>query len=178
MLRPLRTWMMAGALTAAALGTASAQQLFVPGGAVAAYSGVVTPFGFRPGWVPSVWYQPQVLVDYQAPPQVIYVPVAVAAPRPPIEPIRTMTVLLRSSAPPADVRVKPGTVVTWTNSEERSRTLVLEPAEVSGTSTQTGRRSGVLPANSTVSLAFNRAGTYLYYLQDKPDERARVLVEE
>src|SRR5262249_38483725 len=178
MLRQLRTWMMVGTLTAAAVGAASAQQLFAPGSAVAAYSGVVTPFGFRPGFVPHVWYQPQVLVDYQAPPQVVYVPVAVAAPRPAVEPIRTVTVLLRSSAPPADVRVRPGTVVTWTNPEDRSRTFVLEPAGVSGSSAGTGQRSGALGANASVSLAFNRAGTYFYYLQDKPDERARILVQE
>jgi plastocyanin len=178
MLRQVHAGLMAAGLTLGALGAASAQQLIPPGGVIGAYTGVITPFGYQPGWIPTTWYQPQVSYQYALPPQVVYVPVTVAAPRPAIERIQTVRVTLRSGAPVQDVRVKPGAVVTWTNGDDQPRTLVLEPSGLSRAGAQGSRQRGVVGPKASVSLAFNQPGVYRYYLQDKPDEQARIVVEE
>jgi len=176
MRRQIPVWLLMGALTLMLRGTASAQ-IWIPAGPVPDYSGVITPLGdYRPGVMPTTWTLPQVSYRYELPPQMVYVPVAVPTPRPAIEPVRTVNVTLESSTPVADVRVQPGTVVTWTNAGGQPRTLVLEPADLSGAAAQAQRRSGVLPSNAGVSLAFNQPGVYRYYLQDKPDEQARIAV--
>jgi hypothetical protein len=157
MIGQFRTWFMIGSLTLAAVGAASAQAVISP-------SPITTDL-----------YQPQMIFDYRMMPRVVYVPVAVAAQRPPVELIATATVILQSSAPLGDVRVKPGTVVIWTNGEDHPRTLVLEQAGLWGASADR-QESGAVPAASSVSLAFNQPGIYRYYMQDKPAEIARLIV--
>jgi len=176
MRRQIPIWLLVGVLTLMLRGTASAQ-IWVPmRGSPTDYSGVLTPFGYRSGWIPTDWILPQVSYHYEVPSQVVYMPVAVPAPRPAVELVRTVTVTLQSSVPVADVHVQPGTVITWTNGENEPRTLVLEPADLSGAAAQAKRQSGAIPSNAGVSLAFNQAGVYRYYLQNKPEEQARLVV--
>jgi hypothetical protein len=158
MIRRFRTWIMIGSLTLAVVGAASAQA-------------VLSPSPIR-----TDLYEPQMLFDYRMAPRVVYVPVAVAVPRPPVELIPTATVMLRNSTPLNDVRVKAGTVVIWTNGEDQSRTFVLEQPGLSGMGAA-AQESGAVPAESSVSLEFNQPGVYRYYMQDRPDESARLIVE-
>jgi plastocyanin len=91
--------------------------------------------------------------------------------------IETWLVAVRRSAPLEDVRVKRGTVLTWTGGDDRPRTIVVEPdTGLPWMGANIGRQSSALRADSGLSLAFNQPGVYRYFLQEKPDEQARILV--
>jgi hypothetical protein len=184
MTRQLRTWGAAGALVLAALvlaggGRPAGAQAVAPIGllSIMPYTGLLTPFGYQPPSIPSDTYIPYSFIAYPVP-QPVYVPVAVTSPQPALQPVRVAIVMLWADAASADVRVKRDTIVTWVNAGERERTLVIEPPRLPGNSGGATRQSGAARPNGSFSLAFHQPGVYDYWLQDQPDRRARVTVEE
>jgi hypothetical protein len=173
------TWIISGTLALAALTPAAAQSrspLAAP--IVRDYTGVVingvmSPLGYRPAPMPTTWVVPQYVIHYAVEPRV-YVPVIPA--RPPVEPVPTAAVTLRTGAAPADLGVSRGTVVTLTNAADRERTLVvyLVGPGTNGGRTEHTRR--LLPVTGSVSLVFRESGTYEYSLLDDPERRGRIVV--
>jgi len=199
------TWALAGALALAAPGRVAAQfvspPLGVPGTAPysvpwtpyvyrapsistagggpssADYTGVLTPNGYWPPSIPSTTFTPNYQYIFYAIPQPVYVPVPVVTPRPAVELVQSKVVTVRAATAPAELQLQPGTVLTWTNGENRARTVVLEMPVAAGASAESGRQKISLPPNGTLSLAFNQPGAYPYYLEDQPERRARIVVE-
>jgi plastocyanin len=125
---------------------------------------------------------PQVSFNYEVP-RPIYVPVADPPPLPAVEPVQVTMVALRGDTPPADVRVKQGAVVTWSNPDDTDRTLVIDLAGLNGTSPGVGPprvvgQSVAIPRHSNYSLVFHQPGTYYYSLQDRPSQRGSIIVEQ
>lgn len=192
MAQRVHTWVFSGVLALAALAPASAQIVPSLGGPdIRDFSGIITPsprLGFQnfgaivtpsgtvPPRIPSTVITPNYVFHYGLP-QAVYVPVFVTPPRPAVEPVTVATVTLRGGTAPADVRVGRGTVVTWENTADRERTLIVPSApSPSDGGAETNRWR--IRENGRVSLVFRRPGTYEYYLQDRPEERARIIVEE
>jgi plastocyanin len=111
---------------------------------------------------------------------VIYVPVAVpvAPERPAVEPVQMATLTLRSGSAPADMRVRPGIVVTWRNGDNRDTTLVVPQPGASGAGGGVASQRRRVRANDSFSLASHRPGTYDYYRLEEPNRRARIIVTE
>jgi plastocyanin len=174
----VRTWLLTGALVLATLGPAGAQRVAPVGlPSITPYTGLLTPFGYRPPSVPSDTIIPYSFIAYPVP-QAVYVPVAVTPQQPAVQPVQVLIVTLKANAAPAELRVKRGTVVTWVNAGEQERTFVVDPQRLSGISAGATRQSGAARPNSSFSLAFYQPGVYQYYLQDQPDRTARITVEE
>ena len=94
-----------------------------------------------------------------------------------LEPVQVTTVTLRPDTAPPTVTVKPDTVVTWVNASDREHTLVIETIPPPGGSDWTHQQIGTARPNGSVSLMFHQPGSYEYYLQDQPANRARIVVE-
>jgi plastocyanin len=180
--RNLQIGVLAGAVALAAMAPASAQVGLMNGPGLWNYTGVLTPYGYFPPRIPSTWITPNYVVDYPvyAAPQVVYVPVPapLEPPRPAVAPAQVATITLRGGSAPADVRVKPGTVVTWWNSDNRDYTLVIPESTSSETGGQDARQGWRVPANGNFSLTFYQLGTYDYYRLEKPDQRAHIIVTQ
>jgi plastocyanin len=178
MARRVQFWVIAGALTFAALGPASAQGMVPPGlRGLANYTGVLTSFGSQSPRLPSQWIIPQFVIYYQAPSPVL-LPEPAPRPAPAVEPVPVTMISLRSDAAPQDVRVKPGAVVTWRNAEERERTLIVHRPGQARSSDPAVRRSWRIGENGSFSLAFYQPGVYEYSLQEEPERRGRIVVAE
>lgn len=81
---------------------------------------------------------------------------------------QTTSVLIKQkSFQPAEIRVKPGTLVTWTNFD-------LSPHTVTGS----GFNSGVLSQGSVWSQQFTKPGRYEYHCSVHPNMRGVVEVRE
>lgn len=168
------------AVTLALVGSRSASaQGFVPLGlrSIAPYTGLLFPYANQQASIPTTFIDPYPVI-YLPVPQPVYVPVPVSPQQPAVEPVRVAVVNLRAGSAPVDMRVKRDTVVTWVNAGDRQRTLFIEAAAPAGSGTGASFQSGVLRPNTSFSLAFHQPGVYTYYLQDQPDHRARVIVEE
>jgi plastocyanin len=175
--RPLQIGLLAGALALAALAPASAQVGRMSGPSLWDYTGVLMPGASIPPRIPNTWIIPVQVFHYEVP-RAIYIPVPVAAERPAVEPVQVATLTLRSSSGPADLRVKPGTVVTWKNGDNRDYTLVVPQPGVSGVGGGDASQRWRVRANDSFSLAFHRPGTYDYYRLEEPNRRARIIVAE
>jgi plastocyanin len=182
--RSLQIGVLAGILALAAMAPASAQVGVLSGPGLWDYTGVLTPFGYFPPRYPSTWITPNYVFDYRAPlyapPQVVYVPVPtpVAPQTPAVAPALVATVTLRRGTAPADVRVKPGTVVVWRNSGNTDATLVFPQLRQSGTGAQEAAQRWPVRAKSSFSLAFNQPGSYAYYESQAPGYQAHVIVAQ
>jgi plastocyanin len=176
---PLKLGLLAGALALAAMAPASAQVGRMNGPSLWDYTGVLMPGASIPPRIPNTWIVPIQLFHYEVP-RAIYVPVPVpvATERPAVEPVLVATLTLRSGLAPADVRVKPGTVVTWRNGDSHDYTLVVPQPGVSGAGGGDASPRWRVRANDSFSLAFNRPGTYDYYRLEEPNRRARIIVME
>jgi plastocyanin len=179
MTRRYHTGVVAGALALAAVAPAFAQGATMTEPYVWNYTGVLTPYAYFPPRIPSTWIIPNYVVDYR-PPRVVYLPVPapVAPEQPAVEPVQVTTILLHSHTSPADLRVKPGTVVTWTNGDNEEHMLVVARPSVSGAAATDASERWQLRANGSVSLDFHQPGTYEYYRFDEPDQRAHLVVSE
>jgi plastocyanin len=177
--RPMQIGLLAGALALAALAPTSAQVGPRSGSSLWDYTGVLTPFANVPPRVPNTWFVPNYVVHYEAP-RVIYVPVPVPVPAewPAVESVQVATLTLRSGAAPADLRVRPGTVVTWRNGANQDYTLVVPQPGASGTGNGDAAQRWRIRANDSFSLAFHRPGAYDYYRLEEPNRRARIIVAE
>src|SRR5438128_7914360 len=175
--RLLRIGLLAGALSLAAMAPASAQFGPMSAQRLWDYTGVLMPFANIPPRVPNAWIFPNYVVQYEAP-QAIYVPVPVpvAPERPAVEPIQVATLTLRSGSAPADLRVKPGTVVTWRNGDNQDYTLVLPQSSAAGAAGRDPALRWQVRAHDSFSLLFSRPGTYDYYRLEEPQGRARIIV--
>jgi plastocyanin len=173
---------LAGILALAAMAPASAQVGLLNGPGLWDYTGVLTPYGYFPPRYPSTWITPNYVFDYSvplyAPPRVVYVPVPtpVAPQAPAVAPAQVVTITLRRGALPADVRVKPGTVVVWRNGGNADATLVFPQPRQAGTGGQVAAQRWPVRAKSSFSLAFNQPGTYDYYESQAPGYQAHVIV--
>jgi plastocyanin len=180
--RSLQIGVLAGILALAAMAPASAQVGLMNGPGLWDYTGVLTPYGYFPPRIPSTWITPNYVFDYRAPlyapPQVVYVPVPtpVAAPTPAVAPALVAMITLRRGAAPANVRVKPGTVVVWRNSGNADATLVFPQPRQAGTGGQGAAQRWPVRARSSFSLAFNQPGTYDYYESQAPGYQAHIIV--
>jgi plastocyanin len=176
---PLLIGLLAGTLALAALAPASAQVGRMSGPSLWDYTGVLMPRASIPPRIPNTWIVPIQVFHYEVP-QAIYVPVPVpvATERPAVEPVQVATLTLRSGSAPADVRVKPGTVVTWRNGDNQDYTLVVPRPSASGAGGGDASQRWRIRANDSFSLAFNRPGTYDYYRLEEPNRRARIIVTE
>jgi plastocyanin len=141
------------------------------------YTGLLTPDANLPPIYPNTWITPNYVFDYGVP-RVIYVPVAVpvAPQRPAVQPVQVAAVTLHRGAAPADVRVTPGTVVTWSNGDNAGSTLVLAQSTSSGTGAGATSESWQIRAKGSFSLEFNRPGSYDYYQLEDPSHHARIIV--
>jgi plastocyanin len=176
---PLQIGLLAGALALAALAPASAQVGPMSGPDLWDYTGVLLPRASILPRVPSTWFVPNYVFHYEVPRAVyVAVPVPVAPERPAVEPIQVKTLTLRSGSTPADLRVKPGTVVTWRNGDSQDYTLVVPQPGVSGVGGGDVSQRWRVRANDSFSLAFYRPGTYDYYRLEEPNRRARIIVSE
>jgi len=72
---------------------------------------------------------------------------------------------------PADMTVKAGTTVTWTNNDVVSHTVV----ESDG---QTGPASSTLTPGNTYSFTFNTAGTYHYHCTIHPTMTGTITITQ
>jgi plastocyanin len=174
----VRTMILSGALALAALAPAGAQR-GAPVGlpSITPYTGLLTPYGYRPPSVPTDTIIPYSFIAYPVP-QAVYVPVPVTPQQPAVQPMQVSIVTLKADAAAADLRVKRGTVVTWVNAGTHDRTFVVEPQRLSGISAGATRQSGTARPNTSYSLAFYQPGVYQYYVQDRPDHQAKIVVEE
>jgi plastocyanin len=174
----VRNWILTGALALAVFLPAGAQRL-APAGLpnITPYTGLLTPYGYRPPSVPTDTIIPYSFIAYPVP-QAVYVPVAVTPQQPAVQPVQVLIVTLKANAAPAELRVRRGTVVTWVNAGAHDRTFVVDPQRLSGISAGASRQSGVARPNASYSLAFYQPGVYQYYFQDQPDRLARITVEE
>jgi plastocyanin len=141
------------------------------------YTGLLTPSAYQSPIIPNTWITPNYVFDYPVP-RVVYVPVAVPTmpPQPAVQPVRVVAVTLRRGAAPADVRVTPGSVVTWRNGENANCHLVLAQSRSSGTGAGATSQTWQIRARGSFSLAFNQPGTYDYYRLEEPTQRARIIV--
>jgi plastocyanin len=174
---------LAGILALSALVPASAQVGLLSGPGLWDYTGVLTPFGYLPPRIPSTWITPNYVVDYHEPlyaPQVVYVPVAMPAPppAPAVAPAQVATITLRRGTAPADVRVKPGTVVLWRNGDNEDATLIFPQPGRARTGAQETWPRWQVRARSSFSLAFNQPGVYDYYELQNPGYQAHIIVAQ
>lgn len=72
---------------------------------------------------------------------------------------------------PANITVKKGTTVTWTNNDSTTHTIVESDS-------QTGPASGSLAPGSSYSFTYSAAGTYPYHCSIHPDMIGTVVVTE
>lgn len=70
---------------------------------------------------------------------------------------------------PADITVKAGTTVTWTNNDSVAHT-------VTETDSQTGPNSGNLEPGKTFTFTYSAAGTYKYHCSIHPNMTGTVTV--
>jgi plastocyanin len=157
---------------------------FAPKGALPAdlanlvpYTGLATTGAYQPPMIPNSWITPNYVFDYGVP-RVVYVPVAVPTmpPLPAVQPVQVATVTLRRGTAPAEVRVTPGSVVTWSNGDNADCNLVLAQSPSIGTGTGTPSQTWQIRAKGRFSLAFNQPGTYDYFRLEEPTHRARIIV--
>jgi plastocyanin len=176
--------MLAGILLLSAAPGAIAQ--FLPKGALPAdlanlvpYTGIATTYAYQPPMIPNSWITPNYVFDFGVP-RVVYVPVAVPTmPQlPAVQPVRVAAVTLHRGAAPADVRVTPGSVVTWSNGDNAVCNLVLAQSPSSGAGTAATSQTWQIRAKGRFSLAFNQPGIYDYYRLEEPAQRARIIVSE
>ena len=71
---------------------------------------------------------------------------------------------------PATLTIAPGTSVTWTNRDDI-------PHTVTGAGGQSPLHSGALDTGDTVSVTFDRPGTYQYFCSLHPMMRGSVVVK-
>jgi plastocyanin len=141
------------------------------------YTGWLTADASQPPMIPNTWITPNYVFNYDVP-RVVYVPVAVPVtpPQPAVQPVQVATLTLHRGAAPADVRVTPGSVVTWNNGDSGDCNLVLAQSPSSGTRAGATSQTWQIRAKSSFSLAFNQPGTYDYYRLEEPNRRARIIV--
>jgi plastocyanin len=72
---------------------------------------------------------------------------------------------------PADITIKKGTNVTWTNKDSVAHT-------VQETDGKNGPKSGSLSQNDTYSFTYNETGTFKYHCSIHPDMTGTVTVTE
>lgn len=72
---------------------------------------------------------------------------------------------------PADISVKAGTKVTWTNNDSTAHT-------VDETDGQTGPASGMLNPGASYSFTFDKPGTYHYHCSIHPEMTGTVTVTQ
>jgi plastocyanin len=188
--RTIQIGLLAGILALAAMAPASAQVGVMNGPArwnsgpgLWDYTGVLTPYGYYPPRFPYTWITPNYVLNYQEPldaPRVVYVPVPtpVPQPAPAVAPVQVATITLRRGTAPADVRVKPGTVVVWTNSGNEEATLIFPQLGQAGTGGQGDSQRWLIRPGSSFSLAFNQPAVYDYYEAQAPGYRAHVIVTQ
>jgi hypothetical protein len=171
--------LLAGMVALGLLGPAKAQAWPVIGPSSWDYTGVLLPGAYIPPRIPSTWITPNYQFNYQVP-QVVYVPVQVpvAAPLPAIETVQVASIQLGHGGVSGDLRVKPGTVVTWRNVEDQDQILVITPSSSSGEGATGSPQRWRVPARGGFSLLFRQPGTYDYYLQDAAGQRAHLTVTE
>jgi plastocyanin len=148
----------------------------VGGPGSAAYTGVVTPFGFYQPAIPQNTIVPSYPYILYPVPQPVFIPVVL--PRPAVEPVEVTVVTLRSNTSPTDMRIKPETAITWMNTENRERVIVVDPPAQPGVTAEDARQTGVAGPNENVSMVFRQPGEYTYYFKDQPERRARITIEE
>ena len=141
------------------------------------YTGMATTDAYQPPMIPNSWITPNYVFDFGVP-RVVYVPVAVPTmPQlPAVQPVRVAAVTLHRGAAPSDVRVTPGSVVTWSNGDNADCNFVLAQSRSSGTEAGTTSQTWQIRADGSFSLAFNQPGTYDYYRLEEPRYRARIIV--
>ncbi|HEY9712347.1 MAG TPA: cupredoxin family copper-binding protein, partial [Chroococcales cyanobacterium] len=87
-------------------------------------------------------------------------------------PVATNKVTIQNFAfSPADITVKKGTAVTWTNGDSVTHT-------VTETDSQTGPNSGDLAPGKSYSFTFDTAGTYHYHCSIHTEMTGTVTVTE
>lgn len=85
-------------------------------------------------------------------------------------PVATDKVTIQNFAfSPADITVKKGTAVTWTNSDSVTHT-------VTENDSQTGPNSGDLASGKSYSFTFNTTGTFHYHCSIHPEMVGTVTV--
>jgi plastocyanin len=141
------------------------------------YPGLLTADANQSPIIPNTWISPNYVFDYQVP-RVVYVPVAVPTTlhQPAIQPVQVTAVMLRRGAAPADLRVPPGSVVTWRNGDNTDCHLVLAQPPLSGSGAGATSQTWQIRARGSFSLAFNQPGIYDYYRLEQPTQRARIIV--
>lgn len=72
---------------------------------------------------------------------------------------------------PADITIKKGTTVTWTNKDSLSHT-------VTETDSQTGPNSSPLSQDESYTFTYNQAGTFTYHCSIHPEMTGKVVVTE
>lgn len=68
---------------------------------------------------------------------------------------------------PAELKVKKGATVIWTNADSVQHTIVVD----------NGASTPAIPAKREAAITFQKAGTYSYYDKNNPDLKATVIVE-
>ena len=87
-------------------------------------------------------------------------------------PVATSSVTIKDFAfSPADITVKKGTTVTWTNMDSAAHT-------VTETDSKKGPSSGNLASGKSYSFTFDTAGTYAYHCAIHPNMVGTVTVTE
>jgi hypothetical protein len=208
MQRRSQSWIAIGALSLAALGTASAQAigpLGLPGvvtsaqavspatmggamgpagrgalgwAGLSSYTGLLTPFGYRAPVIPSDRIVPAYPMVAYPVPQPVYVPVPVQAEQPAVAPVRVTQVPLRASGVLTSLQAERGIVISWVNRGEKAITVVVDPERQPGVTSGVGRQRGAARPNESFSLQFHQPGVYEFYIQDQPARRGRVVVTE
>lgn len=87
-------------------------------------------------------------------------------------PVATNTVTIANFAfSPADISIKAGTQVTWTNNDSTTHT-------VDETDGQSGPASGMLNPGASYSFTFDKPGTYHYHCSIHPEMTGTVTVTQ
>jgi amicyanin len=89
------------------------------------------------------------------------------------QPVATDKVEIKNFAfSPADITVKVGTKVTWTNSDSTPHTVTAD------TSSADAPSSEQLGSGQSYSFTFTKAGTYTYHCELHPNMTGKVVVTE
>lgn len=87
-------------------------------------------------------------------------------------PVDTNTVTIANFAfSPADISVKAGTKVTWTNNDNTAHT-------VNETDGQSGPASGMVNPGASYSFTFDKPGTYHYHCSIHPEMTGTITVTQ
>lgn len=88
------------------------------------------------------------------------------------KPVATDTVVIKGfTFSPANITVKAGTTVTWTNQDSVTHTVTAD------TASSDAPDSGDLASGKSYSFTFQKAGTYMYHCAIHPNMVAMVTVQ-